>query len=193
MKKKLTMLLIAAACVATAAAGNFKIGPKVGLNINKFGVDPSVLASDNRCGFNAGVNAQFTVPVIGVGADVSAMFSRRYYNMGDETAPYSYISVPVHVMYKLSLPAVSRIVAPFVVTGPDFAFAISKDIVSDIKQKNCNVSWDFGLGLELIKHLQVSACYSLGMNKALTNLAGINGANIDGNINGWTVSAAWLF
>lgn len=193
MKKILSTLLIAAAAVAPVVAGNFKVGPKVGVNINKFTASENLLNADNRCGFNVGVNAQFTVPIIGVGADVSAMFSRRYVNSGDKTAPYSYISVPVHVMYKLSLPAVSRIIAPFVVTGPDFAFKVSKDLYTDIKAKNCNVAWDFGLGVELIKHLQISANYALGINKGISSLAGINGASIDGRTDGWTVSAAWLF
>ncbi len=214
MKKILTGALMACAMMLAAApsahAGGFKIGPKVGLNVNKFSMDKDVVSGDNRCGFTAGVNAQFTVPLIGVGADVSVMYTRR--SQSDQIATintttlaasektinthYDYISVPVHLMYKLDLPAINKIVAPYVVTGPDFSFRVSKEIMNDFKAKKCNVGWDFGFGVELIQHLQVSATYTLGMNKAVqyVPLAEINTkSGIKGNTNGWTIAAAWMF
>lgn len=213
MKKILTGAIMVCAmllAVPAAQAAGFKVGPKVGLNINKFSMDKDkILDSDNRCGFTAGVDAQFTVPLIGVGADVSVMYTRRnteskifneLKNAYDvENAHYDYISVPVHLMYKLELPAVSHIVAPYVITGPDFSFRVSKEIMNDIQAKKCSVGWDFGIGVELIKHLQIGATYTLGMNKAVKFANSINSniPNFDGsgikNINGWTVSAAWLF
>lgn len=216
MKKFITGALMVCAMLMAAPAAQaagFKVGPKVGLNINKFSMDQSVIGADNRCGFTAGVAAQFTVPMIGVGADVSVMYTRRN-NEASATqlntitgikevfsskTHYDYISVPVHLMYKLELPAVSNIVAPYVLTGPDFSFRVSKEIMNDFYAKKCNVAWDFGLGVEFIKHLQISATYSLGMNKAVKYVGyvydtGINtNTGIKGNTNGWTVSAAWMF
>lgn len=219
MKKILTgALLVCAMLMAAPAAqaGGFKIGPKVGLNINKFSLDKSTLDNDNRCGFTAGVDAQFTVPLIGVGADVSVMYTRRnsqtktpvfdantnkVTSYDTETTHYDYISVPVHLMYKLDLPAINKVVAPYVLTGPDFSFRVSKEIMDDFKAKKCNVGWDFGIGVELIQHLQVSATYTLGMNKAVKYVGKINdtvagidtNSGIKGNTNGWTISAAWMF
>lgn len=203
------MLLAAPA----AQAGGFKVGPKVGLNINKFSMDKSVIGSDNRCGFTAGVDAQFTVPLLGVGADVSVMYTRR--NQQDKISTidvltqiatdktvnthYDYISVPVHFMYKLDLPAINKIAAPYVITGPDFSFRVSKAIMDDFKAKRCNVGWDFGIGVEVIQHLQIGATYTLGMNKAVKYGGPLTGVDIDtksgikGNTNGWTISAAWMF
>ncbi len=219
MKKFITGALVACAMLLAAApaaqAGGFKVGPRVGLNINKFSMDQSTLNKDNRCGFSAGVNAQFTVPLIGVGADVSVLYTRRNAEVktmpemdvngtvltpaGVEKTHYDYISVPVHLMYKLSLPAVQKIVAPYVVTGPDFAFRVSKNLLSDVQSKKCNVGWDFGLGVELIQHLQISATYTLGMNNSIKyiNMVHDTGLSSDkpvkGNTNGWTISAAWMF
>lgn len=210
MNKFLTVAVAACAIAAAttdAQAGGFKFGPKVGVNVNKFSLSSDALSSDNRCGFTGGVGAQFTVPLIGVGADVSVMYSRRSAQneipvldtngtiTGHEVinANYDYISVPVHLMYKLDLPAINKIVAPYVVTGPDFAFRVSKEILDDYKAKKYNVSWDFGIGVELISHLQVSATYSLGMNKAMQYVGVANGAAIKGNTNGWTITAAWMF
>lgn len=219
MKKFITgALLVCAMLLATPAAqaAGFKFGPKVGLNVNKFSMDNSTLNKGNRCGFSAGVGAQFTVPLIGVGADVSVMYTRRNTEIKTpsvidnathqvvgggviEKTHYDYISVPVHLMYKLELPAVSRIVAPYVLTGPDFSFRVSKNLLSDIQSKKCNVGWDFGIGVELIKHLQIGATYTLGMNKAIkyVNYAHDTGFSdeepVKGNTNGWTISAAWMF
>lgn len=208
MKKILTGALMVCAMLLAAPAAQaagFKVGPKVGLNINKFSMDKGkVLDSDNRCGFTAGVDAQFTVPLIGIGADVSVMYTRRNTEVSvlgiSEKSHYDYISVPVHLMYKLELPAVSQIVAPYVITGPDFSFRVSKEIMNDVRAKKCSVGWDFGIGVELIKHLQIGATYTLGINKAVKYAGYLNSevASIDTNsgiknINGWTVSAAWLF
>lgn len=219
MKKFLTgALMVCAMLMAAPAAqaGGFKVGPKVGLNVNKFSMDKSALSSDNRCGFTAGIDAQFTVPLLGVGADISVMYTRRNTEnkiavMDDATSNvvsydtekthYDYISVPVHLMYKLDLPAINKIIAPYVVTGPDFAFRISKNLLDDVQAKKCSVGWDFGIGVELIKHLQVSATYTLGMNNAVkyvgmvnSDVASINtNSGIKGNTNGWTITAAWMF
>lgn len=208
MKKFITgALMICAMLTAAPAAqaGGFKVGPKVGLNVNKFSMDRSTFDGDNRCGFTFGANAQFTVPLLGVGADVSVMYARRnseiMNNNETEKTHYDYISVPVHLMYKLDLPAINQIIAPYVVTGPDFAFRVSKALLNDVRAKKCNVGWDFGIGVELIKHLQVSATYTLGMNKAIkyASMVAIPGTSdfkqtdIKGNTNGWTITAAWMF
>lgn len=223
MKKFITGALMVCAmlmAVPAAQAGGFKVGPKVGLNVNKFSMDSNTFDSDNRCGFTGGIDAQFTVPLLGIGADISVMYTRRNtsnevktpildaitnqvgsYETNVEKTHYDYISVPVHLMYKLDLPAINKIVAPYVVTGPDFAFRISKNLLDDVQAKKCNVGWDFGIGVELIKHLQVSATYTLGINNAVkyASFVGVPGAadfqktEIKGNTNGWTISAAWMF
>lgn len=212
MKKIISGIALCCALFAispAAQAGGFKVGPKVGLNINKMSISKDALNSDNRCGFSAGVDAQFTVPLIGVGADVSVMYTRR--NFQTETpafdaatgahldpivskSHFDYISVPVHVMYKLDLPAINKIAAPYVITGPDFAFRVSKKLLNDIQSKNTSVSWDFGIGVELISHLQIGATYSLGMNKAMKYIPQdyVNPTEI-GNTNGWNITAAWMF
>lgn len=221
MKKFITGALIVCAMLLAAPAtqaGGFKIGPKVGLNVNKFSLSDkeSNLDNNNRCGFTAGVDAQFTVPLIGVGADVSVMYTRRnsqtktpifdattnkVSSYETENTHYDYISVPVHLMYKLDLPAINKIAAPYVLTGPDFSFRVSKEIMDDFKAKKCNVGWDFGIGVELIQHLQIGATYTLGMNKAVKYVGMVNSTvgsidthtGIKGNTNGWTISAAWMF
>ncbi len=208
MKKIISRIVAAAALLVsatTAQAGPFQFGPVVGLNVNSFTVGSDVFNADNRSGFTGGVMAKFTVPIVNIGADLSVMYVRRGAKMEftneannevfTENVNYDYLAIPLHLRYDLSLPAISKFIVPYVLTGPNFAFRLGKDIVNDYKANKYNVSWDFGLGVVLIKHLQINAAYSLGMNKALSYVpnANIQGASIKGRTSGWTITAGWLF
>ncbi len=106
-----------------------------------------------------------------------------------------YIDIPINVKYKFSLPLVSKVLAPYVFTGPDFAFLTSGTGINEAwKSKKVDVAWNFGLGVELVSHLQVSASYGIGISKA-AEMIGVTGGkqDIDGKNRYWTVTAAWLF
>lgn len=201
--KRIWVLALALAVVMPAMA-QFKIGPRVGINVNSLRFDQSTFDKDNRAGFTAGLQAEFTVPIIGVGMDASVMYVKRnaefMQTLQDKTESVTklhsdYIEIPLNLKYKLNLPAVGAIIKPYVFTGPSFAFLTSKKDVSEfLKRKSCDIAWNFGLGVELINHLQVGASYGLGMTKALQTV-GVHGdkAGIEGKNRYWTVTAAWLF
>ena len=203
-----TSLLVAATTVPAAA--QFRLGPKVGVAINNRSFSKDVISSDNRCGFTAGLMADFKVPVIGIGADLSVMYVHRTADMLNEstdanvtdpevnTVGYDYLSIPLHLKYTLSLPLAGNVIAPFIYTGPDFAIRCSKEIVSDYQSKKFDIGWDLGVGVQLFSHLQIGAGYTWGMTKALNYVGtavGVEaqGADINGKTNGWTITAAYLF
>ena len=72
----LVLAFIVSATTFTADA-QFRFGPKVGLTVNDMHFNKSVLDADNRTGWTAGVMGEFTIPVIGISADLSAMYVRR--------------------------------------------------------------------------------------------------------------------
>ena len=91
---------------------------------------------------------------------------------------------------------VSHIIAPYVFTGPSFSFLTSKKAVNDFLQnKKTDIAWNFGLGVQLINHLQVGASYGLGLTKAVQAIpgSGVEAAGIEGKNRYWTITAAWLF
>lgn len=196
IKRFLVVALVLAAFLPASA--QFKFGPRVGIEVNSLHFDKSVFDSDNRAGFTGGLEAEFTVPLIGVGADVSVMYVHRTSKWMNEAKLENinkdYIEIPVNLKYKLSLPAISHIIAPYVFTGPSFSILASKQVVNDIKSRKCDVAWNVGIGVELIKHLQVGASYGIGMTKPF-QMIGLTGdkANIEGKNRYWTVTAAWLF
>lgn len=202
MKKFRKILAIAVVMImALPASAQFKIGPRLGVAVNGLHFNEKMFDKDNQAGFTGGVQAEFTVPLIGVGGDISVMYVHRSSQWMEEqgydtqTVKADYLDIPLNFKYKLSLPAISSIIAPYVFTGPDFSFRLSKQVVSDVfSLNNFDVAWNFGLGIELIRHLQISASYGLGLTKALDFVdKSHEGAGIEGKNRYWTVTAAWLF
>ncbi len=139
MKKFQTLLalivLIAAAVPATA---QFRWGPRAGVQVNKMSLDKDVFNNDNRAGFTGGLQAEFTVPIVNIGFDLSVMYCHRVSQSDPITNNSSadtdaalesgrlrnrdYIEIPLNFKYKLGLPVVGKIITPYVFTGPSVAF-----------------------------------------------------------------------
>lgn len=205
------LIIAIALIVATVlpSAAQFRFGPRIGVQVNKLKFDNDHFNSDNCSGFAGGLQIEFTVPVIGVGMDASLMYVRRdisyeaeYAGSDSHTQTVSvnkkreYIDIPVNLKYKLSIPVIANIIKPYVFTGPDFAFLTSgRGLSQAYKSKKFDLSWNFGLGVELINHLQISANYGLGLSKntEMYNEAGDQALNKDSHSRTWLVTAAWLF
>lgn len=216
--KSLKVYLVAIAALvmsAMPAAAQFRFGPRVGVDVNSMKLEKSVFNSDNRAGFTAGLTAEFTVPLIGIGFDLSAMYVHRandislgngsVSNMLDvvtskEFKSRDYIEIPVNLKYKLDLPVINKILVPYAFTGPSFSFLASKKaITAAYENKTFDWAWNVGLGLQFFSHLQVSASYGWGMNKTVKFIGNVSGADlpdtsaIDGKNKYWTITAAYLF
>lgn len=213
--KALVIALAVATMAALPAAAQFRIGPRVGVEVNAMRLNSSLFDNDNRAGFTGGVQCEFTIPVVNLGFDLSVMYVHRQ-NVSDIKGVSSsvdaddkalleasnfrkrdYIEIPLNFKYKLGLPLVGKIISPYVFTGPSFAFLASKrDITAAYKNKAFDMAWNFGLGVQLFTHLQVGASYGVGITKTVEklNIAGVSsGSPIEGKNNYWTVTAAWLF
>ena len=193
---RIIVLAIVAMIIALPASAQFRFGIKAGVALNSLHFSSDYLEnlnSDNRAGFTGGLMAEYTLPVIGLGLDASLMYVHRSAEEAVDPddaegevsfAKRDYIEIPINVKYKLSIPAISSIVAPYVFTGPSIAFLVSdsKDIY-----KKCDFAWNVGAGVELVRHLQVSASYGFG----ITKLVAERDANVKNRY--WTLTAAYLF
>lgn len=202
MKVSKRILLLAVVLMAMLPAmAQFRIGPRVGINTTSLHFNEKTFDSDNRVGFNAGLQCEFTVPVIGVGFDASVMYVHRGSEFGKDATTQevkkstNYIEIPLNLKYKLGLPAIGKLITPYVFTGPSFAFRTSKAELQEFySNKKCDVAWNFGFGVQLIEHLQIGASYGLGLNKVVNIVDSEHAnANIEGKNRYWTVTAAWLF
>jgi len=202
--KKIKRIIVAVSMVLSvgmAANAEFGFGPRVGLAVNDLKFSSDLWSGDNRAGFTAGLQCEFTVPVLNLGFDASVMYVRRDSRIIDESASSDvvnvskdWIEIPVNFKYKIGLPVVGKIVTPYIFTGPSFAFLTSGKAISEAWESNkFDVSWNLGAGLQLFTHLQVGASYGWGITKIAKHVVGANGGDVNGRNRFWTVTAAWLF
>lgn len=177
------------------ASADFRFGIKAGLNFNKVNLKTpnATLDGDNRTGWQAGVMAEFTVPIVNIGMDAAVMYARQNVNDNSAYENKDFLDIPVNLKWKIGLPVVGNIISPIIFTGPDFLIALNKQTMQNFETKTCEVGWNFGLGVELLKHLQVTGSYCLGMNNVAEATGLLNTADLKAKKNYWTLSAAYLF
>lgn len=206
--KHIILAVIATIAVAMPASAQFRFGIKAGMNVNSvsFSNLNDNFDKENRSGFFGGITTEFTVPIIGLGFDLSVLYSHRNVEgdikgnndlenilKNEDFRKQDYIEIPLNLKYKLSLPAISKIVTPYLTTGPSIAFKCSKAAATAAyEEKKFDAAWNVGGGVQLIEHLQVGVNYSWGMTNALKFIGEGKGADL-GKINGWKISAAWFF
>lgn len=204
MKNLKHLIIVAMMAVFACGQANaeFRFGIKAGLNVNKLHLSDykANLNSDNQCGFTAGVMTEFTVPVVGIGFDLSLMYTHMNNEIkegiNEGAVGKNFLEIPLNLKYKFNIPVINSIIRPMVYTGPTMALKLDKSTFEGISTKTVQMGWNLGLGLELFKHLQVSGGYTFGINNVAKKIPGVNNMNI-GDIkvknNYWTITAAYLF
>lgn len=211
MKTGKLMTIVAAMllCSVLTASAQFRFGVRLGTEVNAMRLDKSVFNNENRAGFTGGLMCEFTVPLIGLGFDLSAMYVHRVSQSefganasqeikdilaSDNFRKRDYIEIPLNLKYKIGLPVVGKIITPYIATGPSFSILASKKaITSAYQNKSFDIAWNVGVGVQLINHIQIGASYGIGLNKTIELVSKANTAPIEGKNNYWTITAAYLF
>lgn len=199
IKKIALAILMAVCCAGFVQARQFTFGVKAGLNVNRLKFNKDIVDATNSCGWTAGLVVDFTVPVIGIGADASIMYSRMNNvtptvatqngsnllpptNITDtEAAPAptnpgdiygkNFIEIPINIKYKFNIPVVASVFKPYVFTGPQFGLCLDKkNVWADLETRTFQMNWNVGLGVELFSHLQVGASYGIGCNSVVKKI-----------------------
>ena len=197
MKKILTIaVLFAALMTAVPAKAEVKFGLKGGLNLTSMSLDADAISKSNQAGFFIGPTVKFTLPVVGLGIDASALYDQRKAKVDDTSVKQQSIQIPINLRYGIGLGSTASI---YFFAGPQFGFNVGdKDIVSSAGEwtfKSSNVSANVGLGLMLLGHLQVSANYNFGLGKTgeLTENTVPNQIKENGKLNAWQIGVAYFF
>ena len=219
--KKIISVLMVAVCLMMAAPAQAQLhfGVKGGLNLSKVSFSKSDLKGDNKTGWFIGPMAEFTLPIIGIGADVAALYSQtELAAKGYSTdAKLKTIEIPVNLKWSHSL---LKLIGIYLAAGPDFSFNLKSDNIgsdladiavstvqgdkASIKRKAANVGLNFGAGIILVKHLQVGFNYNLPLTSSARedikdgNVANAIGTLFDGDTfdtknKKWQISVAYLF
>ena len=208
-KKLVAAAIVAVACMSAApsvsAAGPIKFGVKAGISVNDLKFNEELVSSNNRTGFTGGFTAQFVAPIIGIGCDLSAMYTHRSNRIsggedvngnpvGSMNVNRDYIELPLNLRWEMNVIGISNIICPFLTTGPDFSFLLTKQNVKDAwNQKKFDVAWNFGFGVQLVKKVQLAASYGIGLTKSASGEDSLYGSGLSSKNRFWTVTAAYMF
>ena len=207
MKKILSIIAVSVALLAAPANAQVKFGVRGGANLVNMKLSGNVvnnLQKDNRAGFYIGPTVKFTVPIVGLSVDASALYDQRSTEVTNEGETQSIISrqlaIPVNVRYGWGLGSVADI---FLFAGPQVAFNFSKDKrlfdnVADWSWKTSNFSVNVGLGCTILSHVELKANYNIACGK--TGEATIFDAatktvtgTVKSKYNSWQLGLAYYF
>ena len=203
--KKIFTLVVLLATMTVAVQAQVKFGVKGGLNLTTMKFDKDVANKSNQAGFFIGPTVNFTLPVVGLGVDASALFDQRSAKIdgADETLKQQSIQIPVNLRYGFGLGNTASV---YVFAGPQFGFAIGDKVANvvddalDWRLKDSNLSANVGLGLMLLNHLQISANYNIALGttgefEVVNAVAGTAWNTVTGKTkaNAWQISVAYLF
>ena len=201
MRKIFTLVvLVAATLVAIPAQAQIKFGLKGGLNITDMSLSSDELfETSNRAGFFIGPTVKFTLPIVGLGIDASALYDQREAKVKgtDKKLKQQAINIPINLRYDIGLGSLAAI---YLAAGPQFGFNIGDkhqtliEDVADWKLNTSNFSVNVGAGVMLLSHLQVGANYNIvcGKTGEVTVFDGVKEV-VRGRSNTWQISLAYYF
>lgn len=208
MRKFFTLVvLVAATLVAIPAQAQLKFGLKGGVNITDMSFSSDVLKASNRAGFFIGPTVKFTLPIVGLGVDVSALYDQREAEFDDlyvddgtrftGKLKQQAINIPINLRYDIGLGSLAGV---YLAAGPQFGFNIGdtdQSLIDDAlgwRLNKSNFSVNLGFGVMLISHLQIGANYNIvcGKTGEVTFGEGVKSA-FRGRTNTWQISAAYYF
>lgn len=182
MKKRILSMavLVAALIVAIPSQAQVKFGVKAGLNVNSVSLKgdlTSNLSADNRTGFFAGLTADVTIPLAGLGADISVLYDNKVVGVsemdliGEEhesNKTLHYVDLPINLKYTVGF---SSLASVYLATGPQFSWNVGdrswkpNDITEGWELKKSEFSWNVGAGATVLKHVRVGYNYNIGIGK----------------------------
>ena len=209
MKKLITVFacVVGMLLTATTAQAQIDFGVKGGLNVTNMSLSNDVLDASNRA-FFFGPTVKFTLPIVGLGVDASALYDQRsakVENAGkeDKTIKQQQIAFPVNLRYGFGLGDVASL---YFFGGPQWGINVGdKNFkwadTSSYEFRKSNFSVNLGAGLMLASHLQLSANYNIACGKTADVTWSSAASTVSDQVtsksksrnNSWQISLAYYF
>ncbi len=200
MKKTLVVMLMAVA-FAMPSNAQIKLGLTGGLNLTNVNVKDAAGTVKGRAGFFIGPTVKFTLPIVGLGIDASAVYDQREGKVGEGSAEQTIksqsIQIPINVRYGVGL---GDLLEVFAFAGPQFGFNVGsnkkiEEWDTEWTLKSANLSANLGIGLTVLSHLQAKFNYNwaLGKTGEVKSISGARDAVGSAKFNCWQISLAYWF
>lgn len=188
--KKLVSSLMIMLCLMMAipAEAQVKFGLKGGVDMSKITTD----LGDNATGFFVGPMMEVTLPLVGLGLDVSALYSQSGVKFdGADADKLQSIEIPVNLKWTVGLGSAFGV---FAAVGPQFGFSLENGVDAMLHSEKFAVSVNLGVGIKLLRHFQLGANYNIGASKMTATFVD-DPDEIAPNFrkNSWQVSLAYMF
>lgn len=200
------LAMIVTMTAANNASAQIKFGLKGGVNVTDMSLSSNVFDASNRTGFFVGPTIKVQLPLVGLGIDASALYDQREakIKVGNtttkETLRSQAINIPINLRYGWGLSSMANI---FLFAGPQFGFNVGdKDQKitesSTWSVKNSNFSLNFGAGVTLLSHLQLTANYNVVCGKTSDatikeGLEQLTNKEVRSRANAWQIALAYYF
>ena len=200
------LAMIVTMTAANNASAQIKFGLKGGVNVTDMSLSSNVFDASNRTGFFVGPTIKVQLPLVGLGIDASALYDQREakIKVGNtttkETLRSQAINVPINLRYGWGLSSLANI---FLFAGPQFGFNVGDkaqkiDEKSTWSVKNSNFSLNFGAGVTLLSHLQLTANYNVVCGKTsdatiTEDIEQLTNKEVRSRANAWQIALAYYF
>lgn len=218
MKRIFAIAVFVLTVAVLPVSSQLRIGLEAGANMSSMSTDIRDFKFDESTftNFTGGVKVEWIVSH-GFGFDVSALYVAKdteytvggdLGSLGDQLATTfltnkaHYIEMPVNLKYKLCIPAIEYIIRPYVYAGPSFAFKVAESTkcggeeisIVEVNNSKVDCSFNVGIGMEFIQHLNVRLQYGWGLKKTadLTLLDAVVD-EVSFKSGTWSVAVGWMF
>lgn len=206
--KRFMILMVAVVAISFGVSAQMAFGVKAGANFSSLSWSNAEIATDDSgAGFGVGVMMEYMHKKADIGFDLSLLMTMDNYKYmfhsmsGDSYIDYGryLVKFPIHLKWMPKFIDGGKIVRPILYTGPEFGFFLpfgdSKNVDEAKFEKKSPITWNFGIGAEIINKFQVTVQYGLGLTNVLEYEYRIIDRTITcyGKPRNVMVSVAWMF
>ena len=168
---KVMLLLLALQILPATSEAKVRFGVTGGFQLTDMSLSHDALNKSNRMGWFAGPTVKFTLPVVGLGVDVAALYDQRDLKVDHTVFKQKSIVVQGSARYGVGI---GDMLGIFLKAGPQFSFNVGDDFVhwltteEEYKQwslQETMLSINLGAGVSFAKHFEADLRYNIPISK----------------------------
>jgi hypothetical protein len=168
---KVLMVLFALHLSFITTEAKVRFGVIGGFQLTEMSFSHDALKDNNRLGWFAGPTVKFTLPVVGMGVDVAALFDQRDLKVDDNVFKQKSLVIQGSGRYGVGI---GEAIGIFLKLGPQFSFNVGDDFVhwlttkEEYKQfslQETMLSINMGAGITFAGHFEADIRYNIPISK----------------------------
>ncbi|MCR4958303.1 MAG: porin family protein [Prevotella sp.] len=201
------LLLLTTLQFSLTTEAKVRFGVTGGFQLTEMTVNQDALSKDNRVGWFAGPTVKFTLPVVGLGVDVAALYDQRDLKVDETVFKQKSVVIQGNAHYGVSL---GEVLGIFIKAGPQFSFNVGDDFMHWLTTENEYKQWslqetmlsvNLGAGVTFATHFEAALRYSIPISKTSDftwtelshQLSDQTWHHAKSRANAWSISVSYYF